>query len=318
MNIETIIIESDSVDLKIEKFLLKKYPNVNYILLQKLIRTGQIRVNKKRIKQGYTLNLNDNIRFPSGFTVNVEGNSLSNSFKPLSEKEKETISYLQKNILYQDEHILVINKPSGLPVQGGSKISLHLDKLLPFLLSSNSSLRLVHRLDKETSGVLLLAKTPRGAKYLFNQFKDRQIKKVYHCLVYGVPKQRIGVINDSLLKDHQQVKIMDNNEGKIAVTNYKILDNNEYISYLEVTPETGRMHQIRAHLGLILNTPILGDYKYGFSDKFNINLPKSKMFLHARSIYFKNINNKNLIIEADFDQMWLEQLKQLNFSSNYK
>lgn len=348
--IKYITIDYKNDGLKIEKYILKEFKLYNYTYIQKLIRTGQIRINKKRIKLGYCLNQDDVLRIPifSKNAENVNNNesvnisNLNNASK-LTSKEKIILDKINKSILYENEHFLAINKPKGLAVQGGKGIKTSLDTLLNYIktnfdienqnntTNNENKLKLVHRLDKETSGVLLLAKTNAGAKWLFNQFKEKKIKKTYYCLVQGKVLNNKGTIDEKLLKLNIEANksIIDNVNGKDSVTdycvicrsrkNYKTINNsNIQICLLRVNPMTGRNHQIRAHLGIFLKNPILGDGKYGYIDMdLPFNLKKDEIFLHAHSVELKDMNNKTIKILANIDDIWLNAFNTLSFKENH-
>lgn len=341
--IKNITIDYKNIGLKIEKYILKEFKVYNYIYIQKLIRTGQIRINKKRIKLGYSLKNGDILRIPllsNKIINNIKELNTSNKevVSKLTNKEKLIVENINKNILYQNEHFLAIDKPKGLAVQGGKGIKTSVDKLLKYIKTDFSKeekeqninndeykLKIVHRLDKETSGVLLLAKTNAGAKLLFNQFKDKTITKIYYCLVQGNLLEG-GIINQKLLKLNTEANksVINNVTGKEAITEYEVIsrsgekyktirNDKSTISLLRVKPRTGRNHQIRAHLGIFLKTPIVGDAKYGYiTMSLPFNLKKNEMFLHAYSINLKDINNNQITITACLDNRWLNTLNILS------
>ena len=348
MEIKYLTVDYANNGLKLEKFILKSVNCYNYVFLQKLIRTGQIRVNQKRVKLGYSLKIGDSIRLPLFNLDNINTPRLNNvDNKKLSHKKSLLVDCLNNNILYQDRHILAINKPKNLAVQGGKGIKISLDNLLPYIninkesvpkntkledsskyntyLNSECNLKIVHRLDKETSGVLLLAKTNAAAKWLFNQFKEQKIQKTYYCIVQGAIK-KTGVIEANLLKVNNAAnKVTIDSKGKAAVTEYKSLgvstntynslNNSYYVSYLQITPKSGRNHQIRAHLGLVLKAPIVGDYKYGFVPmELPFKLLKNQIFLHAYSISFNNLENKKITVTASLNFEWLDCLHKLGLN----
>lgn len=321
VSVKYIQVSDESVDIKLEKFLLKRFPNFNYIFLQKLIRLGNIRVNKKRVKQGYTLKLHDIIRIPINFNENHLINNKNRHNNNLSSSALKVLEKLLNSILYKNEHLVVINKPSGIATQGGVNVKLHIDLLLPHLNQKiygdnndeGKKLRLVHRLDKETSGALILAKSDVMAKHLFNQFKSKEIKKVYHCLIAGVPKDKNGLLTSNIIHDKNN---LSSNKNKEAQTSFKVIKSKNNVSYLEVTPLTGRKHQIRIHLSQELKHPIVGDFKYGFKpeviqDYWNEIKANDKIYLHSKSITFKDLKGNAKTVKASFDNDWSKALNIL-------
>ncbi|MDB2550387.1 RluA family pseudouridine synthase [Rickettsiales bacterium] len=284
--VKKINISPDDIGSRIEKFLAKNA--LGFSLAQKLIRKKQILVNDKKVKIGYKIEQGDEIIIPD-ITITPKINK-----KP--QISKENITKITQNIIYQDKNIIAINKPSGVATQGGTNIKFSIDAVLPYLkFDQEQTPRLVHRLDKDTSGILLIARNRQIADILLDKFKNKQINKTYLALIAGIPSQKSGEINLPLLKKYQgkNEKIYVDENGKEAITKYKILTSKDDISLVELKPITGRTHQLRVHMKEI-GHPILGDYKYGKKGQNDF----SRLALHAFKIEINDYFGQNLKIES--------------------
>jgi 23S rRNA pseudouridine955/2504/2580 synthase len=281
-----IKISPDDIGSRIEKFLAKNA--LGFSLAQKLIRKKQILVNDQKVKIGYKLQENDQILIP-----NIQ---ITPKISKKPQISKENIAKITKNIIFQDENIIAIDKPSGIATQGGSGIKFSIDDILPYLKFGNDQTpRLVHRLDKDTSGILLIARNRQIADILLQKFKNKEINKTYLALISSIPSKKIGEINLALLKKYQgkNEKIYVDENGKEAITKYKILNSKDNISLIELRPITGRTHQLRVHMKEI-GHPILGDYKYGRRGQNDFK----RLALHAYKIEIKDYFGQNLEIES--------------------
>lgn len=203
-------------------------------------------------------------------------------------------------LLYKDEDVFVFNKPRGLSVQGGSGIKKSLDQMLEaYVHSKKGRPKLVHRLDRDTSGVILVARTAAMARKLTEDFKEKTIEKTYHASVVGKPKKKQGIIDFPLKKVRRsgEEKVEVAEDGQEAVTHYRTLDFRKGISMLELKPITGRMHQLRVHC-LALGTPIVGDKKYGGDKAMKDGMPKH-LHLHAFEIAFKDKDGCDVVVSTD-------------------
>ena len=238
----------------------------------------------------------------------------------MSNQEVQIYNQLIKSIIYEDKHILVINKPTNLAVQGGNKVKYSIDKIINLHnAEDNIKYRLTHRLDKDSSGILILAKTEKSAKKITELFAKRKIIKSYLTIVTNIPKKRQGEITYPIIKKrhHNGKEIMQiskiNKEAKEALTYYKIIDNlGKKTAFLLVKPLTGRKHQIRIHLSAI-GTPILGDGKYGGKAAFINNL-SNKIHLHAYHIEIDNYFGKKLSLTAPLSGYFKETCNFLGFN----
>ena len=266
--------------------------------LEKLLRTGQIRVDGKRVKAGHRLTPGEVIRIPPLESATqkpgaAKTRNRNRAGRPAGSAQEDR-NFLESITLYRDDAVLILNKPAGLPVQGGTGQTRHLDGMLQNLTRSGEPLRLVHRLDKDTSGVLTVALTRQAATALTAAFRGRKVRKLYWAVVVGMPARRRGVIDISLAKRSgpagERVIVGEYVETgakadvvRTARTRFAVVDHAaNRVTWLALMPLTGRTHQLRAHAGAI-GTPILGDGKYGGGGAFVTGLPR-QMHLHAQRL----------------------------------
>lgn len=286
-----IQLNQEQIGLRLDKMLCQKF-DISFGVAQKLIREKKVKINGKRVDASYKIEAVD--------IVEVFGD-VKNRTVTYEKKAKISPKKIQDflaSIIYEDDNIVAINKASGLAVQGGSGIELSIDDMLPYMPNAQGC-QLVHRLDKDTSGILLLAKTKEAAEFLTKCFKERTIKKTYLALVKGVVKKEKGTINIALRKKFvgKNEKVYpDPESGKEAITNYKLLKKFLDYSLLELQPLTGRTHQLRVHCKEIGHA-IINDVKYGGVGVFNRNLSE-RLCLHAWKIEFIDQNGKKILIEA--------------------
>jgi 23S rRNA pseudouridine955/2504/2580 synthase len=280
---ETVTVAEPEASLRLDRWFKRHYPGLGHAQLEKLLRTGQIRVDGKRARSGDRVDPGQAIRIPPLDNVTVPVRPMLHRPKPADE------AMLQAAVLYRDEAVIVLNKPPGLAVQGGTATERHVDALLDGLRFGNSERpRLVHRLDKETSGILVIARTAAAAALLTRAFREKTTRKVYWAIVVGLPKPRQGRIDLALAKTPgrggERVRPYPD-EGSHAVTYYSVIDDvGAQASWLALMPITGRTHQLRAHCAAI-GTPILGDGKYGGPAAHPGGIPGSRrLHLHARSL----------------------------------
>lgn len=286
-----IKVDEDYVDQRIDNFLIKKIKNVPKSHIYKIIRSGEVRVNKKRIKADYKLNLNDQIRLPP---LKLNLSKIKNTSSDLR---------IKKNIVYEDDWFLIVNKPEGIASHGGSGISLGLIESLRIERDDLRYLELVHRLDKNTSGLILVAKKRAALRSLQELFRNKKIIKKYLTLVKGEwLEKKIKVemnLKKIVTKDGQQV-VKKSKDGKLSQSIFRLVKYIVNLSLIDVELLTGKTHQIRVQLAE-MGFPIAGDDKYGdFS--FNRTLLKrglKRMFLHAYYIEFMHpFLNKKFTLEV--------------------
>ena len=296
--VATLAVKADEAGLRLDRWFRRHYPELSHGRLEKLLRTGQVRVDGGRAKASQRLESGQAIRVPP--LGELPARPAKPPPPPVSERDREA---LERAILHMDASVIAIDKPAGLAVQGGSKQDKHLDAMLDALqFDAAERPRLVHRLDRETSGVLLLARSARAAAALTRSFRQSESEKVYWAIVAPVPSPLEGRIDHRLVKQPGQggerVRV-DEDEGMRAVTEYRVLDRaGRDAAWVELRPLTGRTHQLRAHCAAI-GSPILGDDKYGRRDAVTggLDLPKGLM-LHARFIRIPHPDGGELRVEA--------------------
>ncbi len=289
--VETIRVKRDETGLRLDRWFKIHFPDVTHGFLQKLLRSGQVRVNSKRVESNVRLESGQEIRVPK-VARHKPGEAKDGlrhkSTTEISQSDRDAIMAM---ILFEDEDVLVLNKPFGLAVQGGSGTRRHLDGLLAGMADHfGDRPRLVHRLDRDTTGVLLVAKHRDAAAKLGRIFQTRSAAKTYWALVNGVPKPTQGKIEAALVKasgpDGDRVRKAQPGEQEVAMhatTHYSVIERvGQKFAWLSLKPVTGRQHQLRAHMAMI-GHPIVGDNKYE-GDK---NLPENlepRLHLHARRL----------------------------------
>jgi len=308
MIIPACIVTEDEADIRLDRWFRRHFPGVPQSVIQKLCRTGKVRIDGNRAETATRLAPGQSIRVPP----------LSEPADPPAVKPMRSpgldpgeVRDLQKLVIYQDDHILVLNKPPGLPVQGGPGITRHLDGMLDLLrFDADHRPRLVHRLDRNTSGALLLARTPGTAAKLAAGFRGRDIEKTYWAVVAGRPVPVEGRIDMPLIRiggargERTAPAERDDPEGARAVTDYRTLDHAaRKLAWLELKPLTGRTHQLRVHC-VAIRAPILGDVKYAEPDQNNafaaiVEGLSKELHLHARGLVLPHPLGGTLVVEAD-------------------
>lgn len=287
--VQTITVTEDETGLRLDRWFKQHFPGIGHGQLEKLLRTGQLRVDSKRSKSNTRLAAGQQVRVPPLSMTASAATSGRRDQPERAKPSKRDVAELHDAILFQDESVIAINKPAGLAVQGGTKQSRHVDAMLDALTFEKSERpRLVHRLDKDTSGVLLLARTATAARQLTEAFRGKETRKIYWALVAGVPSKTRGRIDVPLAKLPGRLgeKVgAAPGMGKPAVTLYQVIaSRGRKVAWLALMPLTGRTHQLRAHCAA-MGMPILGDGKYGGKRAF---LPdrdlSNQLLLHAREI----------------------------------
>jgi 23S rRNA pseudouridine955/2504/2580 synthase len=292
-----IKIENLPVDIRIDRWLKENY-EIPFSIGQKLIRKGKIKVNDKKTKYNFKIKNDDIVDIHADITENKR------HVKPVNKKLYDSLlAEIKDNIILKDQNIIAINKPPGIAVQGGSKIKISIDDILNGLqFDYLEKPKLVHRIDRHTSGVLLLARTTEIAQALTKLFKNKKISKKYLAVLAGNPRPKEGIIKSTLAKTKimDKEKVTSSTEGKQAITEYRILENlGKGVSLAEFTPITGRTHQIRVHATEYLHAPILGDEKYGGEKAKPKGIIESKLHLHASEVIIENLQGKSYHIRAD-------------------
>jgi len=307
LTVKFVEITSEHSDQRIDNYLFTLLKGVPKSRIYRIIRKGEIRINGSRIKPDYKLNEGDKIRIPPVRIAEREAFILPS---------KKLQYLLEKNILYEDDALLVLNKPSGLAVHGGSGIKFGLIEALRLIRPKTDYFELAHRIDRETSGCLIVAKKRSTLRYLQEQMRNRRISKVYRALATGKWPRGIKRIDLPLMAFEQKTgeKIVRvNPKGKKSVTIFSVMKRYRNFTLLEASLETGRTHQIRVHAQHI-GCPLAGDSKYGLDD-INKDIRKSglkRMFLHAFKIGFSLPCGKNIFIEAPMPSDLSEHLMELD------
>ncbi len=295
MTVQFQKVSASENDIRLDRWFKRHFPDISHGMIEKLLRKKNIRVNGLKATSNQRLNAGDEIRIPP---MEVS-NSVPKTTKTLSKADTQ---FIQNLVLYKDNDVIVLNKPAGLAVQGGTKTLRHIDGLLDGLrFDYDERPKLVHRLDKETSGVLLIARTAQSAAKYAKLFKTKNIQKVYWALVAGCPKIKEGKIDAPLIKKSGvmgEKMTVDFDKGDRAVSLYQVVDHlANKVSWIQMAPLTGRTHQLRVHCADVLKTPILGDDKYGKRVALAQNIPH-QMYLHAHSITWEDEKAKTHTVVA--------------------
>ena len=282
---------------RVDRFVRNLFKDVGYVFLQKLFRQGKIKVNGKKAKASQRLSENDRVIIQSNQLMKYSDSSDS---EKAVKKDPRLEKLYREMLIFENDDFFVLNKKQGLAVQLGSKVNFCVETILKNVLEEYF---LVHRLDKDTSGVLLIAKTQKYARILTQLFRDSKIKKIYWAIVDGKIKKP-GTIRDfigkSFIAGEERMSVTDEENGKVAVTKYSPINRVGYFTLLELNPETGRKHQLRVHCAEVLKAPILGDVKY------NKNVQHKNLFLHAKRLVIPELNFE---IEAPLPQHFIDILK---------
>jgi len=292
---------------RLDNFLVTRLKGVPRTLIYRIIRKGEIRVNGKRAKPEYKLGAGDKVRIPPLRLPTARAQQ---------QPGVQLQDLLRQSVLFEDEELFVLNKPSGLPVHGGTGVKLGLIEALRAMYPNLPGLELVHRLDKGTSGCILLAKTGRARRGLTDAFRAHDVMKIYHALVAGAWPKSVKVVDASLQRQAErggQRRVEIDEEGKDARTDFRILKSFNSATLVEARPLTGRTHQIRVHAALI-GCPLLGDDKYS-DPKRNAAFAKrgiKRLCLHAHEVRFPHpVSGKVVQVTADYDAAFNAALKIL-------
>lgn len=311
-SVEYVVIEDGYQEQRIDNFLRNRFKGVPKSVIYRIIRKGEVRVNKKRIKPEYKLNVDDIVRVPPIKFEEKASTTISSGLK--------VVSQLEHCILFEDEDIIVINKPAGMAVHGGSGLNFGLIEALRSLRPDARQLELVHRLDRDTSGCLMIAKKRSMLRLLHAQLREKTMQKNYWALVDGAWDAKERKVDEPLrkntLQSGERVVKVDKNEGKPSQTLFKVLERFASSTLVQASPVTGRTHQIRVHAAC-KGHPIAVDDKYGNNEFSEYMRQKGlkRMFLHAFSLKFEHPGTKQaLFIEAPLDKALNHALKQLRDS----
>jgi len=312
-------VSADEDGMRLDRWFKLHFPQVTFAYLNKLTRTGQVRVGAGRVKTSTRLAKGQEIRVPPLAFDTRPADAPKEDVKPLTTKER---ALFQSMILHEDQDLFVLNKPSGFAVQGGTKTHTHLDGLL---MGLGAELKerplLVHRLDRDTSGVIVIAKRRAVAASLGKLFATRNVKKTYWAVVKGIPNPAQGKIDVALIKarsdDGDRMRASkpgEEDDEQPAITQYAQLDKADGLAWMSLKPLTGRQHQLRAHMHHI-GAPILGDNKYGGG----IDIPDgitNRLHLHARRIQFPHPREGVVDVTAQLPAHMAETFAKLGFDAS--
>lgn len=311
--IRTFIVAPDDDDIRLDRWFKRHLPDTSFTTVAKWARTGQLRVDGARAAPGVRIAAGQTLRFPPPEPVPVAGKP-KRERPPLTDDET---AFARELVIHQDAQAFVLNKPPGLATQGGTKTLQHVDGLLDALQFDNEGRpKLVHRLDKDTSGALLVARTSRAAAFFAKAFSGRTAKKVYWALVVGVPSIEDGMIELPIAKQPGtggEKMHVDEDEGQPARSRYRVIERaGNRAAWVELQPFTGRTHQLRVHMAAI-GHPIVGDGKYGGPEAFLTGGISRKMHLHSRRIAVDHPDGGKIDVEAELPTHFAESLSGLGF-----
>jgi 23S rRNA pseudouridine955/2504/2580 synthase len=310
----TFTVSEDDDGIRLDRWFKRHLPDVTFNIVSRWARTGQLRVNGRKATPGDRIEAGQEIRLPPLDPLPARSARPQVKRDPLTEDEAQ---FVRDMVIYQDPNAFVFNKPPGLATQGGTKTHNHLDRLLDGLADEGGRPKLVHRLDKDTSGALLVARSARSAGHFAKAFSGRTARKVYWALVVGVPGGDEGVIDAPLAKQPGtggEKMHVDPEDGLPAKTRWRVVDRaGNRAAWVELQPLTGRTHQLRAHMAA-LGHPIVGDAKYGGPEAFLTGGVSRKLHLHARRLRIDAPGGGTIDVTADLPQHFAETLAMLGFN----
>ena len=310
----TFTVGEDDDGIRLDRWFKRHMPDVSFNLVSRWARTGQLRLGGKRAVPGDRIEAGQEIRLPPLEAQPARAARPQPRRNPLTDDEAQ---FVRDMVIYQDANAFVFNKPPGLATQGGTKTHNHLDRLLDGLAGEAGRPKLVHRLDKDTSGALLVAKSARAAGHFAKAFSGRTARKVYWALVVGVSDANEGLIDAPLAKQPgtggEKMHISEEH-GLPAKTRWRLIDRaGNSAAWVELQPLTGRTHQLRAHMAAI-GHPIVGDAKYGGAEAFLTGGISRKLHLHARRIRIDAPEGGAIDVTAELPHHFAESLATLGFN----
>jgi 23S rRNA pseudouridine955/2504/2580 synthase len=306
-------VDEDDDGIRLDRWFKRHMPDVSFNIVSRWARTGQLRVAGKRAAPGDRIEAGQEIRVPPAEATPSRSAPPQRKREILTEEEEQLV---REMVIHQDASAFVLNKPPGLATQGGTKTHQHLDRLLDGLAGEAGRPKLVHRLDKDTSGALLVARTARSAGHFAKSFSGRTARKVYWAIVVGVPDADEGLIDAPLAKQPgtggEKMHISEV-AGLPAKTRWRTVDRaGNRAAWVELQPLTGRTHQLRAHMAAI-GHPIVGDAKYGGAEAFLTGGISRKLHLHARRIRIDAPDGGVIDVTAELPPHFSESLAMLGF-----
>jgi len=313
-DVRQFTIDSDDDGIRLDRWFKRHLPDTTFNVVSRWARTGQLRVDGGRVQPGDRLVAGQVLRVPPPESAVVAAPKPKAERPPLS---PEQVELAQGIVIHRDRQAIVLNKPPGLATQGGTKTHDHVDGLLDALqFDGESRPKLVHRLDKDTSGALLIARTARAAAFFAKSFSGRTAKKVYWALVVGVPDIADGYVDLPLAKQPGtggEKMHVDEEEGQPARTRYRVIERaGNRAAWVELQPFTGRTHQLRVHMAAI-GHPIIGDGKYGGQAAFLTGGVSRKMHLHARRLRIDHPDGEKIDVTAELPPHFAESITLMGF-----
>ena len=304
----------DDDGIRLDRWFQRHLPETSFNMVSRWARTGQLRVDGKRAQPGDRIAVGQMIRVPPADPEQKAAARPVKKRRELSEDEQE---FARSLVIHKDKAALVINKPPGLATQGGTKTSEHVDGLLDALwFEAEGRPKLVHRLDKDTSGALLLARSAKAAAYFSKSFSGRTARKVYWALIVGVPSIEDGTIELPIAKQPGtggEKMYVDEEQGQPSKSRYRVIERvGNRAAWVELQPFTGRTHQLRVHMAAI-GHPIVGDGKYGGKEAFLTGTISRKMHLHARRIRIDHPDGGKLDVRAELPTHMADSFADLGF-----
>jgi 23S rRNA pseudouridine955/2504/2580 synthase len=312
-DIRTFTVSEDDDGIRLDRWFKRHLPEVSFNIVSRWARTGQLRLAGKRAVPGDRVEAGQEIRIPP---LEIQPQRSARPQRKLELLTPDEEQFVRDMVIYEDPQAFVLNKPPGLATQGGTKTYRHLDRLLDGLAGEGSRPKLVHRLDKDTSGALLVARSARSAGHFAKAFSGRTAKKVYWAIVVGVPDAAKGVIDAPLAKQPgtggEKMQV-DREYGLPAKTRWRVIDRaGNRAAWVELQPLTGRTHQLRAHMATI-GHPMVGDAKYGGAEAFLTGGISRKLHLHARRIRIDAPDGGVIDVTAELPEHFAESLAMLGF-----
>jgi 23S rRNA pseudouridine955/2504/2580 synthase len=310
----TFTVAEDDDGIRLDRWFKRHMPGVSFNVVSRWARTGQLRLNGKRATPGDRIEAGQEIRVPPPEAAPAHDARPKRQVQPLSPEEAELVRDM---VIYEDRNAFVLAKPPGLATQGGTKTHQHLDRLLDGLADDDGNRpKLIHRLDKDTSGALLVARSARAAGHFAKAFASRTARKVYWALIVGVPSGEEGVVDAPLAKQPgtggEKMHVSEEH-GLPAKTRWRLIDRaGNRAAWVELQPLTGRTHQLRAHMASI-GHPIVGDAKYGGAEAFLTGGISRKLHLHARRIRIDAPDGGEIDVTAELPAHFSESLGTLGF-----
>jgi 23S rRNA pseudouridine955/2504/2580 synthase len=313
--VRQFIVAPDDDGIRLDRWFKRNLPDASFNLVSRWARTGQLRLDGKRAAPGDRIEAGQVIRVPPAEPAPAAAGAPKKPQR--SELSEDEAAFVREMVIHEDAQAFVLNKPPGLATQGGTKTVQHLDGLLDGLADERGRPKLVHRLDKDTSGALLVARTARAAAFFSKSFSSRTARKVYWAIVMGLPDVEDGLIDLPLAKQPgtggEKMHVDESDEGLPSRTRYRVIERaGNRAAWVELQPLTGRTHQLRVHMAAI-GHPIVGDGKYAGQDAFLTGSISRKLHLHARRIRIDHPDGGRIDQIAELPPHFAETMANLGF-----